>query len=301
LTRLRHIAEAGLIETFHEPGSGRPSPPRVSDFGTTAIDTVSGLLYGGHTTAPKTKYPDWLMEQLISRIEPQKRRYELVADKLQEFIVLNHYNEGDLLPTERKLTELLGVSRTVVRESFKILTQKGLLEIRPGKGAVVTRPNTEVIAGMIELQLSFTKGDTQTKLVEVRRTLETEIAALAAARRSKADLKLLEETVTTMMDNRENQLICNQADLSFHLGLAQASHNELYGILLAPIRDLLFQAMERVFEVKNATNEAIDHHQRILACVKAGDTVKARQEMHAHLDQFERVLKASQRLSKARV
>jgi DNA-binding FadR family transcriptional regulator len=241
------------------------------------------------------------MEQLISRIEPQKRRYELVADKLQEFIVLNHYNEGDLLPTERKLTELLGVSRTVVRESFKILTQKGLLEIRPGKGAVVTRPDTDVIAGMIQLQMSFTKGDTQAKLVEVRRTLETEIAALAAARRNKADIKLLEETVETMVANRKNQLICNQADLNFHLGLAQASHNELYGILLAPIRDLLFQAMERVFEVKNATNEAIDHHQRILACVKAGDTVKARQEMHAHLDQFERVLKASQRLSKARV
>jgi GntR family transcriptional regulator, transcriptional repressor for pyruvate dehydrogenase complex len=81
-----------------------------------------------------------------------------------------------------------------VRESFKILTQKGLLEIRPGKGAVVTRPNTDVIAGMIELQLSFTKGDAQSKLVEVRRSLETEIAALAAARRNKADLKLLEET-----------------------------------------------------------------------------------------------------------
>ncbi|NOT62072.1 MAG: FadR family transcriptional regulator [Acidobacteria bacterium] len=234
----------------------------------------------------------------MTRIEPQKRRYELVAERLQEFIVASHYHEGDLLPTERKLTEMLGVSRTVVRESFKILTQKGLLEIRPGKGAVVTRPNTEVIASMIELQLSFTKGDSQRKLVEVRRTLETEIAALAAARRNKADLQLLEKTVATMEANRENQAVCNQADLDFHLGLAQASHNELYGILLAPIRDLLYQAMERVFEVKNATNEAIDHHQRILACVQAGDANQARHEMNAHLDQFERVLKASLKLRK---
>jgi GntR family transcriptional regulator, transcriptional repressor for pyruvate dehydrogenase complex len=233
------------------------------------------------------------MEQLISKIEPQKRRYELVADKLQEFIVQSHYNEGDLLPTERKLTEMLGVSRTVVRESFKILTQKGLLEIRPGKGAVVTRPNTDVIAGMIELQMSFTKGDTQAKLVEVRRTLETEIVALAAQRRNKTDLQYLEETVATMDANRDNQLVCNEADLNFHLGLAQASHNELYGILLAPIRGLLFQAMEQVFDVKNATNEAIDHHQRILACVKAGNADNARLEMQAHLKQFERVLKAA--------
>lgn len=240
------------------------------------------------------------MGKLISKIEPQKRRYELVADKLQEFIVQSHYNEGDLLPTERQLTEMLGVSRTVVRESFKILTQKGLLEIRPGKGAVVTRPNTDVIAGMIELQLSFTKGDTQTKLVEVRRTLETEIAALAATRRRKADLQYLEETVATMESNRDSQALCNQADLNFHLGLAQASHNELYGILLAPIRDLLYQAMERVFDVKNATNEAIAHHQRILACVKAGDGARARQEMNAHLDQFERVLKASLKLRRNR-
>ncbi len=136
------------------------------------------------------------------------------------------------------------------------------------------------------------------KLVEVRRTLETEIVALAAARRNKADLKLLEETVATMKANRENQLVCNQADLNFHLGLAQASHNELYGILLAPIRDLLYQAMECVFEVRNATAEAIDHHQRILACITAGDAIHARQEMHAHLDQFERVLKASLKLRK---
>lgn len=185
-----------------------------------------------------------------------------------------------------------------MQDAAKILTQKGLLEIRPGKGAVVTRPNTDVIAGMIELQLSFTKGDTQSKLVEVRRTLETEIVALAAKRRNKADLKLLAETVETMVANRNNQLICNQADLNFHLGLAQASHNELYGILLAPIRDLLFQAMERVFDVKNATNEAIDHHQRILACIQAGDAAQARHEMHAHLDQFERVLKASAKLRK---
>lgn len=239
-----------------------------------------------------------MMEHLISRIEPQKRRYEIVADKIQGFIVQNHYKEGDLLPTERRLTELLGVSRTVVRESFKILSQKGLLEIRPGKGAIVTRPTTGELADLIDLHLSFITGDVQPKLVEVRRTLETEIVALAAVRRDKSDLKLLEETVEAMEANRENRLICNQADLNFHLRLAQASHNELYGILLAPIRDLLFQAMERVFEVKNATNEAIDHHRRILACVKAGDPVKARREMHAHLDQFERVLKASLKLPK---
>jgi GntR family transcriptional regulator, transcriptional repressor for pyruvate dehydrogenase complex len=241
-----------------------------------------------------------MSNELYTRIEPQKRRYELVAEKLQDFIVNNHYQEGDLLPTERKLTELLGVSRTVVRESFKILTQRGLLEIRPGKGATVTRPKTDIIAGMLELQLSFTRGDVRANLVEVRRTLETEIVALAATRRNKADLKALERTVETMRARRDNQTVCNEADLNFHLGLAQATHNELYGILLAPIRGLLYRAMERVFEVKNATNEAIDHHQRILDCVRAGDPVQARREMEAHLNQFERVLKAARRLAKAR-
>jgi GntR family transcriptional repressor for pyruvate dehydrogenase complex len=231
------------------------------------------------------------IDELYTRLEPQRRRYEEVADRLEQFIVENHYKEGDLLPTERRLTELLGVSRTVVRESYKILAQKGLLDIRPGKGALVTKPNASIIGNMLTLHLSFTKGDSIKNLVEIRRTLEVETAGLAAARRTAADLKALEQTVATMIANKDNQAICNEADLNFHLALAEATQNELYRILLEPVRGLLLGAMSRVYHVAHATEEAIAHHQEILNCIRAKDDEQARRAMKSHLDQFERVLK----------
>jgi GntR family transcriptional regulator, transcriptional repressor for pyruvate dehydrogenase complex len=232
-------------------------------------------------------------DELYTRLEPQRRRYEEVADRIQQFIVENHYKEGDLLPTERRLTELLGVSRTVVRESFKILSQKGLLDIRPGKGALVTKPSASVIGEMLTLHLSFIKGDSINRLVEVRRTLEVEIAGLAAARRRASDLETLEQTVETMVANKENQAVCNEADLNFHLALAEATQNELYRILLEPVRGLLLKAMTQVYNVDHATEEAISHHREILDCVRAGDEELSRRAMRSHLDQFARVLKRS--------
>lgn len=236
------------------------------------------------------------MAELFTRLEPQRRRFELVADRIQQFIVESRYQDGDSLPTERRLAELLGVSRTVVREAFKVLAQKGLLDIRPGKGAFVTRPKTRAIGELIDLHLSFTKGDAQSKFVEVRRTLEVEIAGLAAQRRQASDLQRLEETIQTMIDHRHDQTICNEADLNFHLRLAQSTQNELFGILLGPIRELLFQGMVRVFHVKNATEQAIEHHRAILDCVRARQPDQARQAMQAHLDQFERVLRLANRM-----
>lgn len=233
------------------------------------------------------------MEELYSKIAPQRRRYELVSDEIQRFIVENHYKEGDVLPTERRLTELLGVSRTVVRESFKILAQKGLLDIRPGRGAFVTKPSTGIIGDLLSLHLSFTAGDSLDQLVEIRRTLEVEIVGLAARRRTKAELKKLEENVRTMIEFRHDNARCNQADLEFHLNLAAATQNELFGILLEPVRGLLYQAMTQVYHVARATEEAIRHHQEILECVRAADEQKARAAMRSHLDQFERVLKKS--------
>jgi GntR family transcriptional repressor for pyruvate dehydrogenase complex len=237
------------------------------------------------------------MPELFTKLEPQRRRFELVADRIQQFIVESRYQAGDSLPTERKLTELLGVSRTVVREAFKVLAQKGLLDIRAGKGAFVTLPKTRAIGELIDLHLSFAKGDAQSKFVEVRRTLEVEIAGLAAQRRQASDLERLEETIQVMIDHRHDQTICNEADLNFHLGLAQSTQNELFGILLGPIRELLFQGMVRVFHVKNATEQAIEHHQAILGWVRARKPEDARRAMEAHLDQFERVLRLANRMS----
>ncbi len=241
------------------------------------------------------------IDELYTRLEPQRRRYEEVADRIEQFIVENHYKEGDFLPTERRLTELLGVSRTVVRESYKMLAQKGLLDIRPGKGALVTKPKASIIGDMLTLHLSFTKGDSIKNLVEIRRTLEVEIAGLAATRRTNADLKALEQTVETMIANKGNQAICNEADLNFHLALAEATQNELYRILLEPVRGLLLGAMSQVYNVAHATEEAIAHHREILDCIRARGGDEARRAMKSHLDQFERVLKKSLSLAKRQI
>ena len=108
--------------------------------------------------------------------------YEQIAKQIEQRILSGELHEGDRLPTERELAIQFQASRTAVREAMKTLAQKGLVNMRPGRGTVVIDGTSQAMRHSLGLMMRVGQLSNNVELVEVREILEPEIAALAAAR-----------------------------------------------------------------------------------------------------------------------
>ncbi len=220
-----------------------------------------------------------------------ERLYQQIVEQIEKRVVAGDLKLGDQLPSERELGEQFGVSRTAVREAIKILREKGLIEVRPGRGTFVTNGTPVAMRQSLDLMMKFGSTDGSDNLVEVRGILEPEIAALASRRITEEGIKLMREAVATMDTALENVDLFVEADLDFHLALAEATQNPIIPALLDTIIDLLRQQRRRIGLVSGGLRRGQYHHKRILDAVIRRDPEAARQAMQQHLKQ---VLKDSE-------
>jgi len=207
-----------------------------------------------------------------------------VTERLERLIHERHLQPGDRMPSERELADQFGVSRTVIREAVRALGARGLLEVRPGSGTLIRAPTAQnvvqsVVSFMQVGQPDFDYG----KIHEVRRVLELEIAGLAAERRTGADLDNIQSYIRRMEETLADRPAFAAADVAFHVALAQATHNELFVILLDSIAGVMFRVRELGGRVRSAPEHALSFHKKIYRQVKAGNPAKARQAMLEHL------------------
>src|SRR5215467_9286751 len=151
--------------------------------------------------------------------------FEQITEQIEQQILRGDLRSGDRLPTERDLAEQFHVSRTAVREAMKILAQKGLVDMRPGRGTIVIDGAHEAMQDSIGLVMKLKLGEVggSDNLVEVREILETEIAALAAARATEKEIASMREAVKVMDENLNNANAFIAADNRFHEALARAT------------------------------------------------------------------------------
>lgn len=211
--------------------------------------------------------------------------FERVAAQIEKRILEGELRIGDRLPTERALAEQFHVSRTAVREAMKILAQKGLVDMRPGRGTIVVDGAREAMENSIGLLMRMKSGEVGSSddLVEVRAILETEIAALAAARATEIEIAAMREAIRVMDESLDDADAFITADNSFHEALAQATQNALILTLLNSIVNLLSEQRKQIFEVDGGPQRGQMHHRRILECVIRRDPASARAAMGAHL------------------
>ena len=216
-----------------------------------------------------------------------ERLYEGIVEQIESRIVAGDLNVGDQLPSERELSEQFGVSRTAVREAVKILGEKGLIEIRPGRGTFVINETPLAVRQSLDLLMKFSPADGAANLMEVREILEPEIAARAAKRITEEYIAAMQEAVKTMdaataLDNAEAFV---EADLDFHLALAEATENPIIPVLMDSIIDLLREQRKRTGLAKGGLNRGQYHHKQILEAVRRRDPETARHAMERHLQQ----------------
>jgi DNA-binding FadR family transcriptional regulator len=202
-------------------------------------------------------------------------------------IIEGHYRPGDLLPTEEELAQQLGVSRPVVREATKAVTMLGMLRSRQGRGTeVLPYENWNEFAP----EVLEARGDLQTvdefliHLLEVRRIVEIEAAALAAERASDDDISLIEPFLSAMAGVGTDASRFAALDVGFHDSILAATGNGPLRSLLRSIEPALLAARtmslsNRPSGVERSTRE----HRAIFKAIAARSPVAARRAMSAHL------------------
>jgi GntR family transcriptional repressor for pyruvate dehydrogenase complex len=229
----------------------------------------------------------------VYKVVRTSRLYEQIVQQIEESILKGSLKTGDQLPAERDLAQRFGVSRTAVREAVKALREKGLVEAYSGRGTFITDGTSQAVRQSLDLMVKIGQPEGSQYLAELRAILEPEIAALAAARAQESDLATMREAVAVMDRAGRDPDAYIEADLDFHLALAEAAANPLILSLIDSIVGLLREQRMKIFKVEGGPERGQFHHKRILEAMEQRDPEKARDAMRAHLEQVREDSQAS--------
>lgn len=224
----------------------------------------------------------------------RKKVYELVAEYLVAEIGERRLAPGDVLPTERELTETLRVGRSSIREALRMLESQGLIRNGDSGLFTVAEPSNQLNRSL-DLLLHLKEADIG-ELYEIRRLLEGEFAALAAERRTQAQLAEMSAAIDAMRLNLDDEEAYIDADLGFHVSIAEATQNRFAAHLMYAIREVLHRALRAVFEsAPDIPVRSIEHHVAIRAAIESGNSDDARTLMREHLSRVEQDARAAER------
>ena len=206
---------------------------------------------------------------------------EAVAEQIRQQILRGELRAGDRLPGNRELAAMLGVSMGSIREAISMLSVEGLIEARAGRGTFVAHGSRG--AGMPTGQATLYERKYVEELIEAREILEMQIVELAAQRASDEQLAALDRLLTQLEARVRDPAGYAEADVQFHLTLAQAAGNRVLAAAMANVRAALKREMELSAEVGARRHGDLlfsaESHRRVLEAIRAGDAERARAEM----------------------
>ncbi|WDZ95978.1 FadR/GntR family transcriptional regulator [Herbaspirillum sp. WKF16] len=224
-----------------------------------------------------------------------------LVQALEQLILTQHWRPGDKLPTEAEIVRQFQVSRTVVREALSRLQAAGLVATRHGIGTFVLAPRPPAMFRLdpADLETSFEV----LAVLELRISLETETAGLAAARRSDANLAVMRQALDDFTSNVARSETTVAPDFRFHQEIAEATGNRYFaeiinylGTTILPRTrlpssrippDQLTQYLQRVNR----------EHEQIFDAIARRDTDFARAAMRIHLTNSRERLRRAQEVS----
>jgi GntR family transcriptional repressor for pyruvate dehydrogenase complex len=205
-----------------------------------------------------------------------------IAQQFLDHLLSGNVKPGDRLPSERQLAETLGVSRSTVRDALKSLGMLGVIKVRPGGGSFFQDVSSNLLPQSIEWGLLLGERHTL-DLVEARGFVEVAVVRLAAARRDEEDLIRLAKYIDRMKAARKNPKKFVEADLAFHMAVAEASRNSALRGILSGMRNLLGVWIRRVIEAAGDADYSYRRHKKIFEAIKKGDHEAAAKAMEEHM------------------
>ena len=214
------------------------------------------------------------------------RIYEKVVEKLKESISRGDILPGDPLPSERQLMDDFGVSRSSLREAFRVMELLGLIESVPGKGRFVRYPKSSAEdAKNIQLEDSAVL-----ELMEARRILDPAIASESAMRATSSDLTKMLRVLTATEKKLGQPNMRAQADFDFHIALAEATHNFVFVNITRMNFDLIMATHDKIYNLLEDKDAFLREHRLMYEAILDHNVELARDMASKHIDRIYKTL-----------
>ena len=195
----------------------------------------------------------------------KKSLADMVAEQLRQQISEGVYTIGDKLPTEPELMKTFKVGRSSVREAVKLLVNMGVVQVRQGAGTFVAE-TSDANGGSINMSIAD------------RTELDIAIVEKAVARRTEKDIERMQSSLETRKINAKNGLLkeCIEADLNFHIAIADATHNRILTDIYRSASLHLLSEFNRIYDGTACFVNSQTSHEKLLRYIIAGDLKNAR-------------------------
>lgn len=199
-----------------------------------------------------------------------------VLQEMQRLIADEYPTPGSRLPKETELAEKFQVSRIVIREAMKILEDRGMVEVRAGRGTLTVSPKPdrvkESLLWLFRDQPIPTLAEMESML-ELRQVLEETSASLAAVRATPENLKEIEEALRGMAEGTKDLSYTIESDLRFHRAVMRAAHNPYLEVVLDPVMSVFLQQIK----VTDSFSTGLEMHRHIFEQIRDSNPIGARQ------------------------
>lgn len=221
----------------------------------------------------------------ISPVERKPALSVMVTDVLREKIVSGTWPPGAQVPTEKSLSEQMAVSRATVREALSRLKNEGYLHSVQGKGAFVADE-----PGMLMFKIDMLIGEGTADgahVFELRNLVEQDCAALAAERRTAADLRAMKLALKMMRDDQKAGGLGLEADIAFHRAIAVAGRNPILARFAEFVgkhsRESLQVVRLSALKAEQRLEDVEAEHMQIVAAIESRQPDVARKAVAHHL------------------
>src|SRR5215469_17951657 len=212
------------------------------------------------------------------RAPDRRRLYEQLAARLLDYVEITGLSVGDRLPSERDLARALQVSRASVRQATVALEVRGTLEVRHGDGIYLrARPSGHDLGELMRRRLQLPD------VLDAREALETQLAALAAVRRTDADVEAMKSALDEMAADIAGGGLGEDGDRLFHEAVTSAAQSPLLAGFMAVLAPAIAESRRSSLGEPGRPPRSLASHRRIAEAIAAGDESRARLAMRRHL------------------
>lgn len=212
--------------------------------------------------------------------------FEQVIEQIKEIIQNGELKCGDQLPSERDLCEQLHVSRTSVREALRSLEMLGIIECRQGEGNFIRESFEDSLLEPISITFML-HGSKTNEILELRKIIEPETAALAAKNISAAELQEIKELIL-LLNREDDSEKSAEIDKKIHYKIVRASGNGLVINVMYAVSNLVDRYIEAVvanlFQTPENKSIVKEQHEAVVRAIEAHDAAKAAAAMRKHLE-----------------
>jgi GntR family transcriptional regulator, transcriptional repressor for pyruvate dehydrogenase complex len=210
--------------------------------------------------------------------------FEVTVERLGSSIKMGLFGPAQRLPSERRLAEMMGVSRTTIREAIRVLTVQGILTVRRGRSGGTFVAGEMRPPSVQELHERVRRrGTTLREILDHRLVVEVGVAELAAERATAAQRREIADLVVQMKQAEDDFAAYRRLDTAFHLLLGQATGAPRLAAVVADVHAELSDLMSIVPYSREACVHSTTQHRRIARAIVNGQPSAARSAMREHV------------------